>query len=248
MICVSRYNEDLAWTLEFPFNKFKYIVYNKGVNDSFEKKYVTKVTPLPNLGRCDQTYLYHVVSNYNSLSDIVVFFPGSVNMEHKKKIAIKLLLNILSKKKASFIGGETQTIFHLFNNFSQEEYCCQNPINQSLNNESQLCLSPQRPFGNWFLKHGFTDVNQYCYFGIFSVDKRDIHQHPISRYVGLLQELSVHSNPEVGHYTERAWASIFGPFKHTSFEKCMLPIYYNHLPLQEKRNKKRVINPRFIYK
>ena len=37
-IIVSRYNEDLAWTLEFPFNQFNYIVYNKGINDTFEKK------------------------------------------------------------------------------------------------------------------------------------------------------------------------------------------------------------------
>ena len=33
-----------------------------------------------------------------------------------------------------------------------------------------------------------------------------------------MDELAVHSNPEVGHYTERAWATIFGPFRHTVFE------------------------------
>lgn len=245
MTCiVSRYNEDLAWTLEFPFNKFKYIVYNKGINDTFEKKNVSKVIPIPNVGRCDQTYLFHIVSNYNKLSDTVIFLPGSVDMEHKKIIAVKLLFNILQTKKASFIGGETTSIFHSFKKFSQDEYCCQNPINQELNSESKLCLCPQRPFGNWFLQHGFKDVNQYCLYGIFSVDKRDIHQHSISRYVQLLKELSVHSNPEVGHYTERAWASIFGPFKYTSFEKCTLPIYHNDL--QEKRKKR--IHPRFTYK
>ena len=39
-IIVSRFNEDLKWTLEFPFNKFQYIVYNKGNNDNYEQKYV----------------------------------------------------------------------------------------------------------------------------------------------------------------------------------------------------------------
>jgi len=39
-IVVARYNEDLSWTNEFPFNKFNYTVYNKGNNDNFEKKYV----------------------------------------------------------------------------------------------------------------------------------------------------------------------------------------------------------------
>jgi len=248
MTCiVSRYNEDLAWTLEFPFNQFNYIVYNKGVNDSFEKKNVSEVIPLPNIGRCDQTYLFHIVSNYNKLSDTVIFLPGSINMENKKIIAFKLLLNILKTKKAYFIGSEIKSIFHSFKYFSQDEYCCQNPINKELNSESKLFLCPQRPFGNWFSKHGFNDVNHYCLYGIFSVDKRDIYQHPISRYVQLLQELSVHSNPEVGHYTERAWASIFGPFKYTLFERCTLPIYHN-LPEKQGKRKKRIVNPRFIYK
>ena len=29
-VVVARYNEDLSWTLEEPFNKFQYTVYNKG--------------------------------------------------------------------------------------------------------------------------------------------------------------------------------------------------------------------------
>jgi hypothetical protein len=178
----------------------------------------------------------------------VVFLPGSTDMPYKKRIAVKILLSILHKKKAFFIGGETDSIYKKFLDFAQEEYCCQNPTNQSLNNERQLFLSSQRPFGNWFLQHGFKDVEKYCYYGIFSVDKRDIHQHPISRYVQLLKELSVHSNPEVGHYTERAWASIFGPFKYTIFEKCTLPIYDNNLPKEKQEKRKKRIDPRFTYK
>ena len=216
-IIISRYNEDLSWTLDFPFNQFKYIVYNKGINDSFEKQNVLQVITLPNVGRCDQTYLHHIVFNYDKLSNITIFLPGSINMENKKRIAIKLLLNVLYTKNASFIGIETNSIFQLFKYFSLTDWVCQNTINQELNNESTLFLCPQRPFGNWFSQHGFKDVQYYCYFGIFSVDKRDILQHPIERYQQLLQELSTHSNPEVGHYTERAWASIFGPFKYTIF-------------------------------
>jgi hypothetical protein len=34
-IVVARFNEDLRWTCEFPFNHFQYIVYNKGNNDNF---------------------------------------------------------------------------------------------------------------------------------------------------------------------------------------------------------------------
>ena len=40
-IVISRYNEDLKWTLEEPFNEFQYIVYNKGDNEEFEKTFVS---------------------------------------------------------------------------------------------------------------------------------------------------------------------------------------------------------------
>jgi len=223
MICISRYNEDLSWTLEYPFNQFHYIVYNKGINEHFEKKYVVKIVPLPNVGRCDHTYLYHVLTYYQTLPNIVIFLPGSTNMDKKKFIAKKLLLNILLTKKAIFIGIPVPSILEKFKSFSQETYCCQEPTNQSLNNESSLYPCPQRPFGTWFIEHGFQDVLFFCYFGIFAIDKKDILQHPKSRYHTLLKELAVHSNPEVGHYTERAWASIFGPFRHTWFETC--PLY-----------------------
>lgn len=230
MICVSRYNEDLSWTTEYPFHQFSYIVYNKGINENFEKKHVAKVVSLPNVGRCDHTYLHHIVTHYPSLPSTVVFLPGSTEMPYKKRVATKLLLSILQKKRAFFVGCETESIYKEFLDFSQDEYCCQNQNNQSLNSEILVHPCPQRPFGNWFLRHGFHDVGIYCYYGIFSVDKRDILQHPLSRYKQLLAELAVHSNPEVGHYTERAWATIFGPFRYTLFE-----------PVQSKPKKKKAL-------
>ena len=114
MICISRYNEDLSWTLEYPFHQFSYIVYNKGINEDFEKKHVAKVISLPNVGRCDHTYLHHVVTHYHSLPTTMIFLPGSTDMEYKKKIAAKLLLSILHKKRAYFIGTETKSIFQTF--------------------------------------------------------------------------------------------------------------------------------------
>ena len=102
MICVSRYNEDLSWTLEYPFHQFNYTVYNKGINENFEKRYVSKIITLPNVGRCDHTYLHHVVTQYHALPNTVVFLPGSTDMPYKKRIAVKILLSILHKKKSIF--------------------------------------------------------------------------------------------------------------------------------------------------
>jgi hypothetical protein len=222
MIIVSRFNEDLSWIKEYPFNQFEYIVYNKGKNDRFEKKNVVKVIPLPNIGRCDHTYLYHIVNQYDALPPISIFLPGSINMEKKKKIASDLLITILEQKRAVFFYKCTTSIFHTFKDFSLSEWVCRDESNKIENNEKKLYLSPHRPFGKWFLHQQLVDTTMYCKYGIFSLDKRDIVKNPITKYKTILDEVSVHSNPEVGHYIERSWASIFGPFHHT------LNLYYEY--------------------
>ena len=45
-IVVARYNEDLEWIKNEPFNKYKYTVYNKGPNENYVKteKFKKKAT------------------------------------------------------------------------------------------------------------------------------------------------------------------------------------------------------------
>jgi radical SAM superfamily enzyme YgiQ (UPF0313 family) len=57
----------------------------------------------------------------------------------------------------------------------------------------------------------FTDAN----FGIFSIDKRDIIQHPIERYQKLLEIVNIYFNHEASHYIERSWGVIFFPMTNT---------------------------------
>lgn len=216
-IVIARYNESLSWLLEFPFNQFTYIVYNKGENQNFEKKNVSKIIDLPNVGRCDHTYLYHIVTNYNNLDTITVFFPGSIDsMNDKKTKAIKILKNILRYNTAIFLGSYVPNVRQTFNNFILDNWTCSDPINNRLNPENKLCPAIIRPFGNWFQYHfGNITVKYYCTQGILSIHKLDIIKHPISRYQKLLAGVERHSNPEVGHYIERAWAAIFHPFLFT---------------------------------
>ena len=37
ILVIARYNENLDWLTEEPFNKYNSIVYNKGINDNFNK-------------------------------------------------------------------------------------------------------------------------------------------------------------------------------------------------------------------
>jgi hypothetical protein len=79
-------------------------------------------------------------------------------------------------------------------------------------------ISDVRPFGKWYEKHfGDIKVDYYTLGGIMGIEKSNIIQHPKSYYEELLKELDKHSNPEVGHYYERAWSAIFHPMKNTKF-------------------------------
>jgi len=217
-IIIARYNEDLHWTLESPFNEYQYIVYNKGPNEHFEKANVKKVINIKNVGRCDHTYLYHIVHNFNNLADINVFFPGSIQLSNKKNKAIDILNRIKNNdyKCAIFIGKYSKNILQEFNNFRMKNHQASDPQNTIINNESQLKPSILRPFKTWYTHHfGDLCVNFYTLFSIFSIHKNDIIQHDITRYQKLLYGLSLHSNPEVGHYFERAWGAVFHPFQFT---------------------------------
>jgi len=221
-IVIARYNEDLRWTLEFPFNKYKYIVYNKCDNEYFEKKNVKKIVNLLNVGKCDHTYLNHIITNYNNLSEITVFLPGSLDMHYKKPIAVKLLIEIEKRQKAVFISLKNNDIKKIHYNFKLNNYTTKNINNRIKNPEASLKISSIRPFGLWFDNiFGNIEINCLIYYGIFSIHRNDIIQHPVSRYEYLIKDLSNHSNPEVGHYIERSWCAIFHPIKdtHIIYEK-----------------------------
>ena len=215
-IIIARYNEDLKWTLEKPFDQFKYIVYNKGNNENFEKKNVKEIIALPNVGKCDETYLHHIIDNYNNLADINVFLPGSLDLKYKKKIARKLLKEIIDTNNAIFISLNEYDIKKLHYNFKLDEYKTKHSSNRTLNPEAELKKSEIRPYGLWFeSKFGDKKINCIIYYGIFSVHKKDIIQHPKSYYEDLIKGLSYHQSPEEGHFFERSWCAVFSPLKET---------------------------------
>jgi len=217
-IIVSRFNEYLTWLNEYPFNKFKYIVYNKGDNNNFVKSNVIKIINIKNVGKNDHTYLYHIITNYKTLPKILVFFPGSINIEYKKKQAISILNKIIQSNytQAYFIGHYQPSIKESFYNFKLDKWKTSDRKNLIKNNESKLQLAKIRPYGLWYnYFFGNTPAKWSTWWGIFSVDKRDIIYHPIIRYIYLAKILEEHSNPEAGHYIERSWGAIFFPFLYT---------------------------------
>jgi hypothetical protein len=117
-----------------------------------------------------------------------------------------------------FLGFQTDNIKKYFNKFTLDNWSASNPNNRINNSDTHLEPALLRPYGKWYTHFfGKTIVQKYCYMGIFSINKLDIIKHDVSRFQQLLNAVSWHSNPEVGHYIERSWAAIFHPLVATNF-------------------------------
>jgi hypothetical protein len=70
-IVVARYSENLDWVNLIDKNKYEIYIYNKGnkLNDIHNYE-------LPNFGRESQTYIHHIIKNYDNLPNFVMFLQG----------------------------------------------------------------------------------------------------------------------------------------------------------------------------
>jgi len=218
-LVISRYNENLEWINEDPYNRYENIIYNKSDNSDFSKsKKTKKIVSLPNVGRCDHTYLYHVVKNYDNLANITVFLPGSANMENKKDKSSRLLNEIETNNQNVFLCSKYENVQEEFYDFQLESWKASDEKNSALNPEMKLDRAKIRPFGKWFSdKFNDLKIEYVSYYGIFSVNKKEILQHPKSYYENLIKDLETSSNPEAGHFFERSWVAIFHPMTETIF-------------------------------
>ena len=132
--------------------------------------------------------------------------------------AINILTNIIKKnyKETYFVGNYCDSVKTHFKNFKIDYHKCVDPRNYIKNSETKLFKCTIRPYGKWY-EYFFNDTpaSWYTFSGVFSIDKRDIIQHSIERYMLLKNIVGVHSNPEAGHYIERSWGAIFYPLIHT---------------------------------
>jgi hypothetical protein len=211
-IVVSRYNENLDWLKNKPFNRHKITIYNKGPNSSFYKPPGSKIVNLENVGRCDHTYLYHIIENYDNLADNTVFLPGSSDLPCKMKKAKKQVEEVEKRNDTVLIGIRyPRNVEDEFGDFWMDKYVSEVKSNTKINSDPTMGLAKIRPFGKWYknkFKHGTPYVS---YKGILGLNKRHIVQHPKTYYEELIKELQTHSNPEAGHYFERSWCAIFHP-------------------------------------
>jgi hypothetical protein len=226
---IARYKEQLPWLPKYNSYTFRNIyLYNKNEADNTKSASELGCTlngkecvkqNLKNEGRCDHTYLYHIINNYDNLADVTIFTKGSSDMHRERKKLEFTIKKVFETRNTVMSIEESPTALHVHaGTFKLNSYTSSHPSNKTGEDIYNIKMKPAeiRPFGKWYQKH-FPQLNIYkaVYAGVFAVSRNHIHQHPKSYYQQFIKELEGHSNPEVGHYFERAWVAIFHPIPDT---------------------------------
>ena len=205
---IARYNEPLDWLYKINTDNINVICYNKNDTDFYHPK-VDKVINLPNIGKCDHTFLYHIINNYNCLSDMTIFTVGSCDMTYKWGQFLSIFYNAKMYNKSVFWTVKYNDIKSELYDFTLENYQTSDPININKNKEMKTQLCSIRPFGKWYEnKFGNLKIREVNYRAIFAVNKNDIRNRPKEFYENLILDVMT-SNPECGHFIERSWLAIF---------------------------------------
>jgi hypothetical protein len=187
-LVIARYNEDLSWLHKINIGAFKsIIVYNKGKRRGVDGIVGIQEIDLPNVGRCDHTYIYHIIHNYDHLAKVTIFLPGSCDMPMKWNIAQKIVYKTLETESSVFHGHRYNDVRKDLYDFKLDKWKASNVLNNTLNAEDDLSPCPERPFGKWFEKNfGHLHIDAVAYLGIFAVSKKHIHNRSLESYKELI--------------------------------------------------------------
>lgn len=225
-IVIARYNENLDWLCDntvknkITDNAYKtsFYIYNKGVNNAtprflecYSKIVDVHVIQVENVGRCDHTYLHHIVKNYNSLADVTIFLPASCDMDIKQQKTHFIVDKVYTELDTVFITEIAYNIYEAMKDFYLDNWKSSHDSNK-INEDESMELAQPRPFGEWYLHVFGTEelhFNDITFHGILAVSREHIQQRNLSFYKKLIRHVDKHHNPEAGHYIERSWSAIF---------------------------------------
>lgn len=228
-LVISRYSESLEWLcdpeilscLDNDKIDTTIYIYNKGIEFPVElchhfTKYNLRYIELPNVGRCDHTYLYHIINHYNQLADVTIFLPGSGIMEYKKNRSFNVIKKSYETLNSVFFVNDI-TLKEVYD-FQLDLWLSSDESNKKNNKNDSMLKCDIRPFGKWY-EHVYnkSELNYIVFSGIFSVHEEHIRNSSLDFYKKLIKYVETHNNPEAGHYIERSWFVNFQPVK----EKCL---------------------------
>ena len=228
-LVIARYNEDIGWLKDYKSNPFnKIYVYNKGSGGEDCPLSPTVYEKLENVGRCDHTYIYHIIKNYDNLADVTIFAKGSVicpmrGMQREPAKFSKTVERAFETGNSVFTGKHyPPSLEESMGDFTMATYISHCGVNKDSTTKPALFPATPSPYKEWY-KARFPGIKEdrASFAGIFAVSKAHIHNRKKASYEPFLKELAVDSNPEAGHFMERSWYALFHPIP----ESCHVEIF-----------------------
>jgi hypothetical protein len=97
-VVIARYNENLSWC-KFIDEDIKLFIYNKGDD------YIDNSIKLDNIGRESDTFINHIIKNYNDINEYTIFLQGDPFFHYNK------IIEFINEKK--FTGGITPLSYRM---------------------------------------------------------------------------------------------------------------------------------------
>lgn len=218
-VVIARYEENLDWIVDelMPMLErgSRIVVYNKGRRETLSAKISgegIQVFDLPNVGRCDHTYLHHIIETHGHEGRRpVLFLPGSCYAFQEKWARVQKIIGKFDGASSTFVCDDVNMPGDIYD-FSIDRWAAREPKNNATNSADRLVPSPVRPFGRWFdevVRIGDKDPPRCLSLGgMFIAAPGDLDRKPRAYYERIKAFLDGDDNTEAGHYVERAWPAI----------------------------------------
>ena len=215
-IVVAKYNENIEWTKKIQNHNIT--IYNKSDN------FVENSIKLKNKGREGETFLYHIINNYNNLDEVTVFLQGNpfehlqslvgwrakLTEEEENKVINKIDTEINDKSDFTSFYQVIYNVPNLTNNVDTKQAC----LKYYGENHNFFTVVPgaqyivpkkyilSRPLSFWTkLHYGMysEELNGYCqeqlwYLAFMGKMNNNFGNHDIEKKI-CLQKFSMNNTP-----------------------------------------------------
>ena len=221
-LIVALYKEKDSLNIIEKFSRvyqYRPIIYNKG--GLKVKSGIFKNINLQNIGLHTHSYLYHIVQNYEELSEVTIFLLGSGFRDKKKAKKAEWILRNGNNCEGFmaqhiWLSDENDYEFEL-PYYEVFDYSKRFLKANSKRFKTKMKRAETKPLGKWIEKNTNQKFPNKRFLRsskcIFAVHKNLIHSRPLSYWENLLSLVNSESedvrNLEVVHFFERAWLSIF---------------------------------------
>lgn len=213
-LILCRYNENVDWIKNYNRDDLKIFVYDKGESINFDQSNLHKIS-LDNVGREAHAYFYHIIKNYENLTDQLYFsqaYPFPHISNYTDELNVQLEKNTISGG-FEWVGPKIINDFSDNLNYGNDKTIMPNghpnPYKRSIKNIYESVFKEECP-----------PINHYYVSGCFFVEKKNILKYDISKYEKLLEYTSYpeqknyngfyRSNCIEAHFLERMYGVIFG--------------------------------------